>query len=534
MLPIPPRRPEGLISAENLSLRIGDTPILTPLSFDVRRGDFVSFIGPSGCGKTTLLTIIAGMREGCAGKISVDTRRISFVFQGDSLLEWQTVMGNVLLPFSLKSESPVPGVRERALTILSQVGLSGYEDFFPHQLSGGMKKRVEIARALVTEPELLILDEPFSSLDIITRERLNLLIKKIHRLRRTTIVLVTHSVEEACFLSGKIFVLSPKPAKIMDIKELPENASPLYILSPEQQAVNNAIRGDVKNLWETDGEPPSPAPAWRAPGTASGFWSRHRHNLLVPLEIAGLYFLLSVLKKAFDIPEIIFPAPRAILGVFWETLRNGTIFPDLEITVFESLGGFFIAFILSMILGFVIARFRLVSRLIMPGLIGANTIPTVALAPFLVLWLGFGILPRLVTAVILIFFPLLISVISAFVYSAERVRGLVLFYRPSRIRSLFAMEFPAALPGIFNGVKISITLSVIGAVVGEFVSGHEGLGALVNRAKATFEVELMFTGLIWLIGLGLGYYALASACYYCIRRRLTTPRQKRKKGSHEK
>jgi NitT/TauT family transport system permease protein len=364
-----------------------------------------------------------------------------------------------------------------------------------------MKKRVEIARALVTEPELLILDEPFSSLDIITREKLNLLVRKLHRLRQTTIVLVTHSVEEACFLSEKIYVLSPKPARILDIKELPgnrrtgdaESSSPLYILSREQQAVNNLIRADVKNLWETDAagaeKNPAPKPGFvsaaardsgvsvpssaipgaepfsfsgvrPSAGKAARFLRRRWPSLLFPVEIAGLYFLLGFLKKAFEIPDVIFPAPRAILAVFWKTLWDGTILPDLEITVLESLGGFFIAFGLSMILGFIIARFRTVSRLMMPYFIGANTIPTVAFAPFLVLWLGFGIPPRLVTAVILIFFPLLISVISAFIYSGKRVRGLVLFYRPSRIRSLFVMEFPAALPGIFNGVKISITLSV--------------------------------------------------------------------------
>jgi len=538
----------NVVEARELRFSIRGTQILAPLSFSVKKGEFVAFIGPSGCGKTTLLNLVAGIRKGHGGVLTVEAEKISFVFQHDSLLEWQTVIGNILLPFTLKNYPVTDEIRQRAERILGLVGLAKYGHFFPHQLSGGMKKRVEIARALVTEPSLLILDEPFSSLDLLTRERLNLLIKKIHQLRKTTVVLVTHSVEEACFLADRIYVLSPLPARIVEVREPagPETeADPppgLYVLSPRRQEMNTRIREEAKYLWDAEGagaaavpehsgpeaEPPRVRDRLRAAAARLG---RNWNRLLIPVEMIGLYLLLGFVKERFAVPDLIFPAPRAILAKFASTLADGTILRDLRLTVTESLSGFFIAFGLGMVLGFILAKSRFMSRLLMPYFIGANTIPSVALAPFLVLWFGFGLTPRIVTSVILVFFPLLINIIAAFRHSEDRVRSLVSFYRPTRLRSLTAMEFPAALPGIFSGIKISITLSVIGAVVGEFVSGHEGLGALVTRAKASFDVELMFVALLWLIALGLFYYGLASASYRLIRKRLETPRLRKRKGA---
>jgi NitT/TauT family transport system ATP-binding protein len=537
-----------IIRAINLQFALRKTQILTPLTFSVEEGEFVSFIGPSGCGKTTLLNIIAGVQKGHEGSLSVVAKRISFVFQHDTLLEWQTVMGNVLLPFTLGNSPVTEDIRRRARHILHLVGLGGHELYFPGQLSGGMKKRVEIARALVTEPDLLILDEPFSSLDIITRERLNLLVKRLHSLRKTTILLVTHSVEESCFLSERIYVLSPFPARIIDIKTIESEGIPggpegpaLFVLNPAQQEINSRIRKEAKQLWDTDTDGGSGEGRMDGPASygsksygskqkfiprAGSFLRKQWAALLIPLELVLLYFLLGGIKNFFSIPDLIFPEPRAVLLKFWETLMDGSILKDLELTVFESLSGFLLAFGISMVVGFIIAKSKTASRLFMPYFIGANTIPSVALAPFLVLWFGFGILPRIITSVIVIFFPLLINIIAAFKHSEERVRSLIRFYKPGRIRSLVAMEFPAALPGIFSGIKISITLSVIGAVVGEFVSGHEGLGALVSRAKTNFDMELMFVGLLWLILLGLFYYAFASALYYAIQKRLETPRNR--------
>ncbi len=523
-----------VIDVRNLSFSFSNQAVLRDLSFSVRRNEFVSFIGPSGSGKTTLLYLLLGLHRGYEGELSVATDDVSFVFQHDTLLEWRDALGNVLLPFELAGKPVTQELKEKARATLELVGLDGFGHLFPNELSGGMKKRVEIARALVTEPELLVLDEPFSSLDILSRERLNILIRRIHLQTGQTVVLVTHSVEEACFLSDTVYVLSNLPGRITKVEHISRNgASPpdQFALTDAERKANETIRSDAKVLWSTNAEPLNPVHSRRDPEiplSARLFERvrRHYNRWLIPLEIVAIFLLLSFVKAQFHIADSVFPAPLAILKRFILTLSNGSILPDLAATVYESAAGFLIAFGATIVLGYAIAKSRLVSNLIMPYLIALNTVPSVAFAPFLVLWFGFGFAPRIITAVILVFFPMLINNISAIKLAEERVQTLVRFYKPPRRRAFTKFELPASLPVIFSGIKVSITLSVIGAVVGEFVSGQRGLGALVNTAKANFDMPLMFVGLGWLGILGLTYYALASAAFALIqaRRRMPTDR----------
>ncbi|NBC28757.1 MAG: ATP-binding cassette domain-containing protein [Spirochaetes bacterium] len=552
----------SIIHAEHLSFRYaGGPPVLQDLNFDVPEGSFVTFIGPSGSGKTTLLHILGNMYRSYEGALQVRSEHLSFVFQDDSLLEWKNALQNVLLPFEISGFPE--DAKERGRRMLSMVGLEGYESYFPVELSGGMKKRVELARALVTEPDLLILDEPFSSLDLLTRERLNVLLREIHRTTSCTVVLVTHSVEEACYLSNEILVLSSVPARIVAVESIDRyrqeqnlvtaegcddpvedvgaavsdsatSEDEIFVLSEAEYRANRELRNAARSLWRRpNGE------GWRAAETedqAAGGGERPAKpskrlqrgrpenesiwkniGIFVSELVAG-YILLTVLKGALPIPDLLLPQPWDIVTRFVSTFGNPTVIRDLGVTVSESLSGFAIAFALTMILGYGIAKSRPASQLLMPGLIVANTIPSVALAPFLVLWFGFGLAPKIVTSVIVIFFPMLINNIAAIRYADERLSNLKRFYNPGSIKSFTLFELPAALPMVFSGVKVSITLSVIGAVVGEFVSGSRGLGALVSRAKANFDIELMFSGLIWLALLGLTYYGTASLVYWFVTR----------------
>jgi ABC-type nitrate/sulfonate/bicarbonate transport system ATPase subunit/ABC-type nitrate/sulfonate/bicarbonate transport system permease component len=518
-----------VIEARGLEFSFHENRVIDSVSFSLCEGGFMTFLGPSGCGKTTLLNLIAGIYTAGEGELNVRTDKISFVFQNDTLLPWRSTLGNVLLPFELRGQALSKDLRVRGRRILAELGLDACEDFFPSQLSGGMKKRVELARALVTEPELLILDEPFSSLDIITREKLNILLRGLHRRTRCSVVMVTHSVEEACFLSDTILVLSPQPAQVIDVMELGKNGDEppdQYLLSPPEREAAASIRKHAKILWTTLPDPVTPAVTVRAliRGAApkadrGGFFQRHYGWMLIPIELLALYFLLSFLKQAIPIPDYILPLPWGILTRFVSTMKQGTILADLGMTVYESLAGFAIAFVLTLVLGYGIAKSRLASRLLMPYLIASNTIPSIALAPFLVLWFGFGAPPRIITSVIVIFFPMLINTISAMGIAEKSMGQLISFFRPARLRRFTHFELPASLPVIASGVKVSITLSVIGAVVGEFVSGNRGLGSLVSIAKANFDVELMFVGLLWLILLGLAYYMAASLAYrWAVRR----------------
>ncbi|HWB51020.1 MAG TPA: ABC transporter ATP-binding protein [Stellaceae bacterium] len=214
----PPATGEPILALRGVGKRFASgLEALSGIDLAVARGEFLSLLGPSGCGKSTLLRIVAGLSPPSAGdrRLLVDRApgRIGFVFQDPTLMPWSTVRANVLLPFRIAG---VRGTepRERALAAIRSVGLGGFEDAYPRQLSGGMRMRVSIARALVTDPDLLLLDEPFAALDEITRLQLNDDLLRLWERHRPTILFVTHSVFESVYLSTRIAVMSARPGRI--------------------------------------------------------------------------------------------------------------------------------------------------------------------------------------------------------------------------------------------------------------------------------------------------------------------------------
>jgi NitT/TauT family transport system ATP-binding protein len=196
----------------------GGTQAVRGLDLAIRRGEFVSLLGASGCGKTTVLRLIAGLEKPSAGTIrwhgGAEARpRVSCVFQEATLMPWATALGNVSLPLSLSGRSKAEA-NERALAALEEVELGPFAQRYPRELSGGMKMRVSLARAIVTEPEILLLDEPFAALDEITRAKLNQDLWQLWRDRGFTTVFVTHSVLESVYLSQRVIVFASRPGRI--------------------------------------------------------------------------------------------------------------------------------------------------------------------------------------------------------------------------------------------------------------------------------------------------------------------------------
>jgi NitT/TauT family transport system ATP-binding protein len=193
----------------------GNVQALAPIDLTIAPGEFVSILGPSGCGKSTLLRIIAGLERSDAGTLSATARgAIAYVFQDAHLLPWRTVLGNVALPLALRGDRR--DVRlSAAREAIDQVGLSDAVKRFPAQLSGGMRMRVSLARALVTHPHLLLLDEPFAALDEITRQRLDEQLYQLWRQHGMTVIFVTHSTSEAAYLSHRAIVLTRRPGRLM-------------------------------------------------------------------------------------------------------------------------------------------------------------------------------------------------------------------------------------------------------------------------------------------------------------------------------
>ncbi|MDO8392753.1 MAG: ABC transporter ATP-binding protein [Actinomycetota bacterium] len=211
------------IVLRDLTKSFGELPVVDPLSLSVQAGEFVSIIGPSGCGKTTLVRVIAGLEPATSGDVEVDgapprharaNKRVAMVPQQPGLLPWRTVRANARLLLDVnRAANPTDAVAPEAL--LDEVGLSGFLDRFPHELSGGMQQRVALVRALALHAPLLVMDEPFAALDEITRAEMRVLLNRLVEGKHVTVLFVTHSIAEAVALSDRVLVSSPRPASII-------------------------------------------------------------------------------------------------------------------------------------------------------------------------------------------------------------------------------------------------------------------------------------------------------------------------------
>lgn len=251
---------ESVISARNLDLTFetNDGPVhaLKGVNLDIKQGDFVSFIGPSGCGKTTFLRVMADLEQPTGGEITVngvtaaqarEARAYGYVFQAAGLYPWRTIGGNIRLPLEIMGISKAEQA-ERVARVLELVELSGFENKFPWQLSGGMQQRASIARALSFDADILLMDEPFGALDEIVRDHLNEQLLHLWERTQKTIAFVTHSIPEAVYLSTKIVVMSPRPGRITDVIEstLPKER-PLEIReTPEFLAIAHRVREGLR------------------------------------------------------------------------------------------------------------------------------------------------------------------------------------------------------------------------------------------------------------------------------------------------
>jgi NitT/TauT family transport system ATP-binding protein len=239
-----------------------DVEAVSRVSFTVQAGEFVAILGPSGCGKSTLLMMCAGLEQVTSGAISIGNTvvrepraEVGIMFQDSTLLPWKTALDNILFPVRVQKR-PMTEYRKRALDLIEMVGLTGFEDKKPHQLSGGMRQRVAICRALVTDPDILLMDEPFSALDAMTRDEMNDALLDIWDRYRKTGLFVTHSIREAVYLADRVLVMTRRPATIVEDLKVP-------FARPRNRAIGetaefNEICGYLRSLIEhKQDQPPS-------------------------------------------------------------------------------------------------------------------------------------------------------------------------------------------------------------------------------------------------------------------------------------
>jgi NitT/TauT family transport system ATP-binding protein len=249
------RSPEPAIAFDAIRVDLGGKTILTDITLDVRPGEFICVMGPSGCGKTTLLRVVAGLVKASAGKLSLfgrpvqgPTRKVSVVFQdyGRALLPWRDASGNVALALEAAG---MPRAEQKSLieTLLAKVGLKDHAHKFPGQLSGGMQQRLQIARCLAQDPEILLMDEPFGALDAMTRQQLQDEVLALAAERNTTVFFVTHDLEEALYLGDRVVALLPNPGRLARIVDVPL-ARPRNQLTTREHPDFLAMRRDLFDM----------------------------------------------------------------------------------------------------------------------------------------------------------------------------------------------------------------------------------------------------------------------------------------------
>jgi NitT/TauT family transport system ATP-binding protein len=210
------------LQISRLAKSFGELQALHDINLAIERGEFIAVVGPSGCGKTTFLRIVAGLEPASSGEVELDGRAVTgpggnrgFVFQTDNLLPWRTVFANAIIGREVAGRVG-PAERRRTLELLKLVGLEGFENYHPRQLSGGMRQRVNLARALAIDPQVLLMDEPFSSLDAQTREIMQTELMRIWEAGRKTVLFVTHQIDEAVFLADRVLVFARRPGRLRE------------------------------------------------------------------------------------------------------------------------------------------------------------------------------------------------------------------------------------------------------------------------------------------------------------------------------
>jgi ABC-type nitrate/sulfonate/bicarbonate transport system ATPase subunit/ABC-type nitrate/sulfonate/bicarbonate transport system permease component len=519
--------------SKSFTLNDAELAALTEVSIYANDGEFVSIIGPSGCGKSTLFNIIAGLIEPSTGEVAIDvvsssTRAcaVGYMPQKDLLLPWRTVLDNAILGLELEGVAKAEA-RRQALAHMEEFGLAGFENSYPYMLSGGMRQRAAFLRTLLSNKEVLLLDEPFGALDALTRTEMQEWLLRVWETHRKTVLFVTHDVDEAIFLSDRVYLMTARPGrvKLELVVGLPRPRSADMVTSPEHTRLKaqilaalreegadttrsvHLVRHDAPSAqkpFKHKAVVPTPSAAPVQPTTSRrATIADYTASLALAFAILALWQLATAI---WDIPTWQLPSPWQIatkLVAEWDLLA-----PHAWVTLKEVLLGFALAFGSGVTLAIAIAYSRLLERAIYPYVIASQTLPIIAIAPMLVVWLGFGIMPKVVVVALISFFPIVVNTVDGLRSVDPDLFNLMRTLGASRWDIFRKAQIPSALPFLFSGTKVAIAVSVIGAIIGEWVGASEGLGYLITRSSAQFQTERLFAAVAVLAAMGIGLFLL--------------------------
>ncbi|WP_309573064.1 ABC transporter permease subunit [Deinococcus sp.] len=480
------------IKLESVLLRLGGETILDGVTLDVHRGEFLALIGPSGGGKSTVLRVIAGLLRPVSGTVRVESIP-ALVFQDYRLLPWRTALRNVQLPAVLGT-----GGGLEAREALHLVGMDAYADYYPAQLSGGMRARIALARALAQSGDVLLLDEPFAALDALVRERFNAELRHLHEKTGRTTVLVTHSIREAVWLADRVAVLrGGKIVEILDTRG--EGRVSAYTDGLERHLREVLGTGDSTRIRTEARDPFS--------------WSRLLPLLAIALGVIGWTVAASRIGD-----PLILPGPADVWAAY--SSHAAALWRAFGLTTGTALLGTVVGGLAGLLLGYPIAKSRALERFLSPLIVASQSTPIVILAPLLVLWLGYGLVPAIVVSSLSALYPLLVATMVGVREVDRAYHEVFSSLRATFWQRLIHLELPGALPLLLGGLRLSVSLATIGAVVWEFTdSNQQGLGFQVLRAGYNYMKPLQFAAIALLILFGVLAYTVITTLERRVMRR---------------
>jgi len=483
--------------------------VLDGIDLSVRRNQFVCLLGPSGCGKSTLLRILVGLTEADAGTVMVDGREVRgpgqdrcMVFQNYGLLPWRDVRDNV--EFGLEVRGGPPQERRAACQrSIEKVGLAGFERHYPHQISGGMQQRTGLARALSKDPKILLMDEPFAAVDMQTRERLQEELLRIWNTTETTVLFVTHSVEEAVYLGDRVIVMGSRQGRIQaDVTiDLPR---PRYASDVKASPRFGQLAGQLRELLHQDAEKRAAEPQ-ALPATAPLRRERKFRLVDFPNAVRGASLALTLGVWEWygrGVDPIFFSYPTAIAAAVPAMIASGQLQGALFLTLQGLAAGFGLAIVFGILIGLLMGRYRLLDYLLDVQISALYSTPNVALIPLLILWFGLGMKSKIVIVFLAAFFPIIVNTYGG-VRNVSRALVEVAQAEGANETQIFGkIIVPAALPFIMTGIRLAVGRAIVGMVVAEMFTALTGLGGSIVYFGNTFATDKLFVVIILLALLG--------------------------------